>query len=93
MIKTKAGRITDEKDSTTSVWMNYLLASGVIGALIALDFYTDKGYLDGTIIGMILMKALDGLTKMNDYFFPGRRNFPDGQRPEESKDEPNKPTG
>ena len=68
----KTGRETDEKDSTTSVWWNYLLAAGVIGGLIALDIFTEKGYLDGTIIGMILMKALDGLTKMNDYYFPGR---------------------
>ena len=73
----KIGRETDEQDSTTSVWANYLLAAGVIAGLIALDIYTDTGYLDGTIIGMILMKALDGLTKMNDYFFPGRsRNSP-----------------
>lgn len=68
----KQGRETDEKDSTTSVWWNYFLAAGVIIGLILLDIMTNKGYLDGTIIGMILMKALDGLTKMNDYFFPGR---------------------
>jgi len=72
----KVGRETDEQDSTTSVWANYLLAAGVIAGLIVLDIYTDKGYLDGTIIGMILMKALDGLTKMNDYFFPGRSRSP-----------------
>ena len=69
----KQGRESDEQDSTTSVWANYLLAAGVIIGLIILDIKTEKGYLDGTIIGMILMKALDGLTKMNDYFFPGRR--------------------
>ena len=69
----KQGRESDEQDSTTSVWANYLLAAGVIVGLIILDIKTEKGYLDGTIIGMILMKALDGLTKMNDYFFPGRR--------------------
>ena len=72
----KAGRETDEKDSTTSVWWNYFLAAGVIGGLIVLDVFTEKGYLDGTIIGMILMKALDGLTKMNDYYFPGRSRTP-----------------
>ena len=76
----KNGRETDEKDSTTSVWWNYFLAAGVIAGLIAVDLLTEKGkYLDGTIIGMILMKALDGLTKMNDYFFPGRsRTAPTG---------------
>ena len=78
----KQGRESDEQDSTTSVWANYLLAAGVIVGLIILDIKTEKGYLDGTIIGMILMKALDGLTKMNDYFFPGRRSVaptPNGQ--------------
>ena len=69
----QAGRASDEQDSTTSVWWNYFLAAGVIGGLITLDILTNKSILDGTIIGMILMKALDGLTKMNDYFFPGRR--------------------
>ena len=68
----KNGRETDEQDSTTSVWANYILAAAVIAGLIILDIKTNKGYIDGTIIGMILMKALDGLTKMNDYFFPGR---------------------
>ena len=67
-------RKTDEGDSTVSVWANYILAAGVIAGLIMLDIYTDKGLLDGTIIGMILMKALDSLTKMNDYFFPTQRN-------------------
>lgn len=71
-------RETDEQDSTTSVWWNYCLATAVIGGLIALDILTDKGYLDGTIIGMILMKALDGLTKMNDYYFPGRSKHQNG---------------
>ena len=70
-------RETDEQDSTFSVLANYLLAAGVIAGLILLDIKTEKGLLDGTIIGMILMKALDGLTKMNDYFFPSRR--PDRQ--------------
>ena len=71
-LKKMVGRESDEQDSTVSVWANYFLAAGVIIGLIVLDIYTQKGYLDGTIIGMILMKALDGLTKMNDYFFPGR---------------------
>lgn len=73
MNKKPVGRESDEHDSTVSVWWNYLLAAGVIGGLMTLDVYTQKELLDGTIIGMILMKALDGLTKMNDYFFPGRR--------------------
>lgn len=72
----RVGRESDEQDSTVSVWLNYFLAAGVIAGLIALDIYTEKELMDGTIIGMILMKALDGLTKMNDYFFPGRRNTP-----------------
>ncbi len=76
----KIGRETDEKDSTTSVWANYILAAAVIVGLIILDIKTDKGILDGSIIGMIVLKALDGLTKMNDYFFPGRsRNAPTPQ--------------
>lgn len=82
----KIGRESDEQDSTTSVWANYLLAAAVIAGLIVLDIMTDKGYIDGTIIGMILMKALDGLTKMNDYFFPGRsRNAPVPQNGQETQ--------
>lgn len=72
----KAGRETDEKDSTTSVWWNYILATGAIAGLITLDIMTNKNILDGTIIGMILMKVLDGLTSMNAYFFPGRNKSP-----------------
>ena len=75
-------RDSDEQDSTFSVWANYILAAAVIAGLIALDIITAKGLLDGTIIGMILMKALDGLTKMNDYFFPSRR--PD-KRPQQGE--------
>ena len=75
----KIGRETDEQDSTTSVWGNYLLAAGVIILLVILDLKTEKGILDGSLIGMIVLKALDGLTKMNDYFFPGRsKNAPNG---------------
>ena len=68
----KQGRASDDYDSTVSVWLNYLLAAIVIAGLITLDIMTDKGILDGSLIGMIVLKALDGLTKMNDYFFPGR---------------------
>ena len=76
--KEKIGRETDEKDSTTSVWWNYFLATAVIVGLIVLDILTEKGILNGSLIGMIVMKALDGLTKMNDYFFPGRsKSAPD----------------
>ena len=63
-------REPDENHPTFSVWANYLLACAVIGGLFWLDVATKKELLDGTIIGMILMKALDSLTKMNDYFFP-----------------------
>lgn len=67
------GRESDEQDSTVSVWGNYIMAFCATGGLIALDIFTDKGILDGTIIGMIIIKVWDGISKMNDYYFPGRR--------------------
>lgn len=65
-------RESDEHDSTLSVWANYILAGLVLAGLFVLDYFTDKGFLDGTVVGMIIMKSLDSLTKMNDYFFPSR---------------------
>ena len=69
----KTGRESDEQDSTTSVWWNYINALLITGGLIAIDIFTDKGLIDGALIGMIVMKAWDGITKQNDYFFPSRR--------------------
>lgn len=65
-------RESDEHDSTLSVWANYILAGLVLAGLFVLDYFTDKAFLDGTVVGMIIMKSLDSLTKMNDYFFPSR---------------------
>ena len=66
-------RITDEQDSTTSVWANYLSAALVTGGVFAVEILTDKGWLDGALIGMLFTKVFDGISKQNDYFFPNRR--------------------
>ncbi len=65
-------RESDEQDSTVSVWGNYLMAFATTAGLFALDIFTDKGILDGTLIGMIIIKVWDGISKQNDYYFPGR---------------------
>lgn len=66
-------RETDEQDSTWALVGNYVMALLVTGGLIALDFLTDKGIWDGTLIGMVIIKVWDGVTKQNDYLFPSRR--------------------
>lgn len=66
-------RKTDEQDSTVSVWGNYIMAALVTGGVIALDIFTNKGLFDGSLIGMVIIKVWDGVTKQNDYFFPSRR--------------------
>lgn len=75
-MNTKPMRESDEQDSTTAVWGNYIMAFLVTAGLIALDILTEKGILDGTIIGMIVIKVWDGVTKQNDYLFPSRRPTP-----------------
>ena len=67
-------RKTDEGDSTTSVWFNYILAILVSGGVFASDWYFDMGILDGALIGILISKVYDGLTKQNEYFFPNARS-------------------
>ena len=67
-------RDSDEKDSTVSVWGNYLMAFLVTAGVFAVDVFTEKGLLDGALIGIIISKVWDGVTKQNDYFFPTRRS-------------------
>lgn len=62
-------RQSDDTDSTISAICNYAMAALVTGGIIAIDIFTDKGILDGSLIGMVVIKAWDGVTKQNDYFF------------------------
>ena len=68
-----AKRQTDEQDSTTSVWGNYIIAVLVSLGVFITDWVFDKGILDGALIGVLITKVYDGLTKQNDYFFPTSR--------------------
>lgn len=63
-------RETDEKDSTTAVWWNYIMALGVTGAVFTVEILTDAGILDGALIGILISKVYDGLSKQNEYYFP-----------------------
>ena len=68
------GRVSDDKDSTTSTWWNYILAVFVTGGIFAVEIFFDKGILDGTLIGMLIIKVYDALDKQNSYFFPTQRS-------------------
>ena len=66
-------RETDEEDSTHAVWLNYAVAILATAGVFAVDLFTDKKLLDGALIGILISKVYDGLTKMNEYFFPTNR--------------------
>ena len=66
-------RESDEKDSTTSTWLNYLMAVLVTAGIFAADIIFDKGILDGALIGMLITKVFDALHLQNAYFFPSQR--------------------
>ena len=66
-------RETDEEDSTSAVWLNYIVAIAATAGVFAVDLFTDKALLDGALIGILISKVYDGLTKMNEYFFPTNR--------------------
>lgn len=66
-------RNSDDEDSTISVWGNYLMALLVTGGIFAVDIFTDKGILDGALIGVLISKVWDGISKQNEYFFPSKR--------------------
>lgn len=81
-------RKTDEQDSTTSVKLNYFMAFLVTAGIFAADILTDKGILDGTLIGILITKVWDGISKQNDYFFPGgRANKPDNNKESENNEQ------
>ena len=67
-------RKSDDKDSTSAVWFNYAMAFFVTGGIFAVDIIVDKGILDGALIGVLISKVYDGITKQNDYYFPTARN-------------------
>ena len=69
-------RETDEQDSTISVYFNYIMALVVTTAIFVVEYFTDKGWVDGVLIGVLISKVFDGVTKQNEYFFPTRRSAP-----------------
>lgn len=68
-------RKSDEVDSTIALCLNYLLAGGVVIAImVAAGMGWDQStILDGVIIGIMLSKSFDWVTKSNEYFFPTNR--------------------
>ena len=72
-------RESDDEDSTVSVWGNYIMALLVTGGIFAVDILTDKGILDGALIGVLISKVWDGISKQNEYFFPSKR--PSAEKP------------
>lgn len=68
-------RKTDESDSTIALVLNYVLASGVLFAIFyaAAKGWNDSTLLDGVIVGIMLSKSFDWVTKSNEYFFPTSR--------------------
>ena len=72
-MKNPLARESDEEDSTYAVWLNYGIAFTVTVGIFLVDIFVDKGILDGSLIGMLIVKVFDGLTKQNEYFFPTNR--------------------
>lgn len=73
MLDNERYRDSDDEDSTFSVWGNYIMAFLVTGGIFAVDIFTDKGILDGALIGVLISKVWDGISKQNEYFFPSKR--------------------
>lgn len=67
-------RKTDEQDSTVSVWGNYFTAILVTGGVFAVEIFLNRGWLDGALIGVLITKIYDGISKQNEYFFPNKRD-------------------
>ena len=79
MLNDERYRDSDDEDSTFSVWGNYIMAFLVTGGIFAVDIFTDKGILDGALIGVLISKVWDGISKQNEYFFPSKRPVTDKQ--------------
>lgn len=81
-------RKTDEQDSTTAVWWNYGMAVFVTGGIFLVDIFVDKGLLDGAMIGILISKVYDGITKQNDYYFPTTSRNSKSPEPELEPEKP-----
>lgn len=79
-------RKSDESDSTVSTWMNYVMALAVTAGIFYVEIKFKKGILDGTLIGMLIMKVYDALSKQNEYFFPSHRPNKNGKETEEEEE-------
>ena len=81
-------RQSDDKDSTTSTWLNYFMAILVIGGIFIVEiFFSEKvQLLDGTLIGILIAKVFDAIQLQNAYFFPSQRpSKPNGADNAQSK--------
>lgn len=67
-------RKTDEQDSTISIYGNYLMALLVTAAVFVVEILWNRGWLDGALLGVLISKIFDGVSKQNEYFFPTRRS-------------------
>ena len=67
-------RPSDDHDSTISVYLNYFVATLVTIGIFVVDIFTDKGLLDGALIGVLITKVFDSISKQNEYFFPSKRH-------------------
>lgn len=66
-------RKSDDKDSSIAVVLNYIGAFLIALGVFLTDWVFDKGILDGALIGVLISKAFDWITKMNEYYFPTNR--------------------
>ena len=79
-------RQSDEQDSTNALWLNYTQAILVTAGVFITDWVFEKGILDGALIGVMLSKVFDAISKQNEYFFPNERG-PKQPRDDRANDE------
>ena len=71
-------RQTDEQDSTTALWCNYLLAGFILGLLFVTDWYFENKILSETLVGILVGAPIGWIAAMNAYYFPSARRERNG---------------
>ena len=86
-------RTSDEQDSTTALWGNYILTALVLTLLFVTDWYFENDILSETLVGILVGAPIGWIAAMNGYFFPSARNGKNAvasdQSPVASKDKGN----
>ena len=67
-------RTSDEQDSTTALWGNYILTALVLTLLFVTDWYFENDILSETLVGILVGAPIGWIAAMNGYFFPSARN-------------------